>query len=270
MGDVVSESQSGQINSFDQRRRQALSLALACGGALCIPGAARAAPAADKTLNVGFVTDMVPFVINRKEGIFLDLMREVLHRLGYGLKIYDFPSRQFDFDPLREFTGLDLFVGTPATHRADYAYAKIYDFSNVAVSLSESHLKIDKVDDLSGKDIVAFNNASEHLKEPFHTLYVRELMKSKLYHEVESQRAQFEMLATKRTQVIVLDRTMVRYYAALFGFKNMQGLSVHEIFPQANAVYAVGRDVKLIAGISQTIEVLQRDGTIGRLLRPYE
>ncbi|HEY4082943.1 MAG TPA: transporter substrate-binding domain-containing protein [Burkholderiaceae bacterium] len=267
MGQVGS---ARKISPIDQQRRRALRVALATGGALCVPDASWAMPAAGKTLNVGFVVDMVPFVINRNEGIFLDLMREVLKRLGYGFKVYDFPSRQFDFDPLHEFAGLDLFVGTPQTHRADYAYARIYDFSNVAVSLSESHLKIDSVNDLRGKDIVAFNNASDHLKEPFHTLYVNELSKGKRYHEVESQRAQFEMLTTKRTQVIVLDRTMLRYYAAQFGFKNMQGLTLHEIFPQANEVYAVGKDAELVAQIGKTIAVLQRDGTLRRLLRPYE
>jgi ABC-type amino acid transport substrate-binding protein len=213
---------------------------------------------------------MVPFVINRSEGIFLDLMREALRRLGYGLKVYDFPSRQFDFDPLHEFTGLDLFVGTPQTHRADYAYAKVYEFSNVAVTLSESRLKIDKVDDLRGKDIVAFNNASDHLKEPFHTLYVNELAKSKRYHEVENHRSQFEMLLSKRTQVIVLDRTMVNYYAAQFGRKDLRGLSLHEIFPETNAVYAVGKDAELVASIGKTVAAMQHDGSLQRLLRPYK
>lgn len=229
-----------------------------------------AAPPARQTLNVGFVVDMVPFVIKRNEGIFPDLMREALRRLGYQLKVYDFPSRQFDFDPLNEFPGLDLFVGTPQRHRADYHYAKIYEFSNVAVSLAESRLKIDKVDDLRGKDMVAFNNASDHLKEPFHTLWERELKHSRRYHEVENQRAQFEMLVTRRTQVILLDRTMVRYYAAQFGFRNMLGLVLHEIFPETNAVYAVGKDAALIERIEKAMGGLERDGSVRQLLRPYE
>ena len=250
------------------RRRLLLTgLALGWGG---LAGSSMADAPVRKSLNVGFVVDMVPFVIKRNEGIFPDLMREALQRLGYELKVYDFPSRQFDFDPLNEFSGLDLFVGTPQRHRDDYHYAKIYEFSNVAVSLAESHLRIDKVDDLRGKDIVAFNNASDHLKEPFHTLWERELKKSRLYHEVENQRAQFEMLVTKRTQVIVQDRTMVRYYATQFGFKNMQNLTLHEIFPEANAVYAVGKDAALVERIGKTMKALEQDGTVRRLLRPYE
>ncbi len=261
------EGESG--SGIGRQRRQALlsGLTLFGGG---LPGLLRAAPAAGRTLNVGFVVDMVPFVIRRTEGVFPDLMREALSRLGYGIKVYDFPSRQFDFDPLNTFAGLDLFVGTPQGRRTDYRYARIYDFSNVAVSLAENRLQINSVDDLRGKDIVAFNNASEHLKEPFRTLWKRELKGSRLYHEVENQRAQFEMLLAQRTQIILLDRTMVRYYAAQFGLKDMKGLSLHEIFPETNAVYAVGKDAVLVESIAKTMQVLKRDGTVQRLLRPYE
>ena len=223
------EGESG--SGIGRQRRQALlsGLTLFGGG---LPGLLRAAPAAGRTLNVGFVVDMVPFVIRRTEGVFPDLMREALSRLGYGIKVYD--------------------------------------FSNVAVSLAENRLQINSVDDLRGKDIVAFNNASEHLKEPFRTLWKRELKGSRLYHEVENQRAQFEMLLAQRTQIILLDRTMVRYYAAQFGLKDMKGLSLHEIFPETNAVYAVGKDAVLVESIAKTMQVLKRDGTVQRLLRPYE
>jgi len=252
------------------RRRAWLAAAAACAPALWAPGAARAWAPVSASLRVGFVVDLEPFVIGPSSGIFPDLMREALRRLGRVMEPFQFPSRRFDFDPLGQFADLDLFVGTPATRRADNFYAPIYEFSNVAVSLTESRLDIQSVDDLRGKDIVAFNNAGIHLKQPFTALYERELKNSPLYHEVENQHAQFNMLLKKRTQVILLDRTMVRYRAAKFGIKGMRGLTLHEIFPATNTVYAVGRDAELIRLLDETVKAMQRDGSARKVLAAYE
>lgn len=244
---------------------------LVAGSAVAlVNGLARALPAGSRTLSVGFVTDLIPFVIDKDRGVFPDLTREALQRLGYAMRAVAFPSRQFDFDPLSRFADLDLFVGTPVEHRADYRYAKVYEFSNVAVSLASSRLKIDSVMDLRGKDIVAFNNAGPHLKQPFTALYERELRHSPLYHEVENHSAQFQMLLDRRTQVIILDRTMVRYYAGQAGIKGEAGLAVHEIFPLTNAVYIVGRDAELIRRIEDAMASMMRDGSVRKVLARYE
>ena len=247
---------------------------LAAGGAFALLGlearVLSATPVTRQTLSVGFVIDLIPFVLNKDRGVFPDITREALRRLGCQMKAFAFPSRQFDFDPLSRFADLDLFVGTPVEHRADYHYAKIYEFSNVAVSLASSRLKIDSVSDLSGKDIVAFNNAGPHLKQPFTALYERELKHSSLYHEVENHNSQFQMLLDKRTQVIILDRTMVRYYSAQAGIKAQAGLVVHEIFPLTNAVYVVGRDAALMSRIENAVGDMTRDGTVRKILALYE
>ena len=247
---------------------------LAVGGALALLGlearALSVTPATKQTLSVGFVIDLIPFVLNKDRGVFPDITREALRRLSYQMKAFNFPSRQFDFDPLARFADLDLFVGTPAEHRTDYHYAKIYEFSNVAVSLASSRLKIDSVADLSGKDIVAFNNAGLHLKQPFTALYERELKHSSLYHEVENQAAQFQMLLDKRTQVIILDRAMVRFYAAQAGIQALAGLVMHEIFPLTNAVYVAGREAALMSRIENTVGDMVRDGTVRKIVALYE
>jgi len=257
---------------MDNRGLSRRRLMIAGGAVFALTGLeARAVPATVKqTLSVAFVVDLIPFVVNKDRGVFPDITREALRRLGYQMKAFAFPSRQFDFDPLSRFADLDLFVGTPVEHRADYHYAKIYEFSNVAVSLASSRLKIESVSDLSGKDIVAFNNAGPHLKQPFTALYERELKHSSLYHEVENHNSQFQMLLDKRTQLIILDRTMVRYYSAQAGIKAQAGLVVHEIFPLTNAVYVVGRDAALMSRIEIAVGDMMRDGTVRKILAPYE
>ncbi|WP_367989051.1 substrate-binding periplasmic protein [Vibrio sp. NTOU-M3] len=222
----------------------------------------------EKVVNVGFVVGIPPFVIG-DSGILVDIVGEALGRSGYEISNYKFPSKQFDQDPLNTFSELDIFIGTPLTFRVDYSYGKVFEFDNVAVSKVASQLKIDNVSDLKGKYIVGFNNAKQHLKEPFTTFYNQELSDWEGYKEIENQQAQFDMLMKDRTQVILLDRSMAYYYARRAGVKNMEGLVFHEIFPLKNTIYVVGRDQKYIQLIKQNLDEMWQDGTFTMLLDKY-
>ncbi|WP_394145090.1 substrate-binding periplasmic protein [Vibrio atypicus] len=224
--------------------------------------------AQNKVVNVGFVVGIPPFVIG-EEGILVDIIGEALKRSDYKISNYKFPSKQFDQDPLNTFDELDIFIGTPLSFRVDYSYGKVFEFDNVAVSKASSELTIDSVSDLKGKYIVGFNNAKQHLKEPFTTFYNQELANWDGYKEIENQQAQFDMLVKDRTQVILLDRSMAYYYASKAGVKNMEGFVFHEIFPIKNTIYVVGRDQKYIQLIKQNLNEMERDGTLLALVEKY-
>ncbi len=224
--------------------------------------------AKEKVVNVGFVVGIPPFVVG-DSGILVDIVNEALGRSGHKVVHYEFPSKQFDQDPLNTFEELDIFIGTPLNFRADYSYGKVYEFDNVAVSKASSQLKIDRVVDLKEKYIVGFNNANQHLKEPFTSFYEKELKNWEGYKEIENQQSQFDMLMKDRTQVILLDRSMAYYYARRSGVKNMDGLVFHEIFPIKNSIYVVGRDQKYIKIISSNLEIMRMDGTLNELLQKY-
>ncbi|KHD25671.1 hypothetical protein NM09_08155 [Vibrio caribbeanicus] len=226
------------------------------------------AVAENKVVNVGFVVGIPPFVIG-DSGILVDIVGEALKRSGYTISNYKFPSKQFDQDPLNAFKELDIFVGTPLTFRVNYSYGKVYEFDNVAVSKSSNQLTIDSVSDLKGKYIVGFNNASQHLKEPFTTFYKQELANWEGYKEIENQQAQFDMLMKDRAQVILLDRSMAYYYARQAGVENMQGFTFHEIFPLKNTIYVVGRDQKFIKIITSNLEQMLKDGSLDALIDEY-
>ncbi|MDP2571995.1 transporter substrate-binding domain-containing protein [Vibrio penaeicida] len=229
---------------------------------------ANASAAEEKPVNVGFVVGIPPFVVG-DSGILVDLVTEALGRSGYKVVNYEFPSKQFDQDPLNAFEELDIFIGTPLSFRVDYSYGKVYEFDNVAVSKASSQLKIDRISDLKGKYIVGFNNANQHLKEPFTTFHNQELKNWEGYKEIENQQSQFDMLMKDRTQVILLDRSMAYYYARRAGVKNMEGLVFHEIFPLKNAIYVVGRDQEYIQLISSNLESMRKDGKLDELLKNY-
>lgn len=224
--------------------------------------------AEDKVVNVGFVVGIPPFVIG-ESGILVDIVGAALKRSGYTISNYKFPSKQFDQDPLNAFEELDIFIGTPLNFRVNYSYGKVYEFDNVAVSKTSQALKIDRVSDLKGKYIVAFNNASQHLKEPFTTFYNQELANWEGYKEIENQQAQFDMLMKDRAQVILLDRSMAYYYAQKAGVKGMEGFTFHEIFPLKNTIYVVGRDQEYVKIITDNLEEMSKDGSLAELIEVY-
>ncbi|WP_326534183.1 substrate-binding periplasmic protein [Pseudorhodoferax sp.] len=241
-----------------------------CGTALgALGGTAGAAlPPSASTLAAAFVADFEPFVMG-DGGILVDIVREAARRQGYGLRRLEFPSLRLDQDPLGEFPDLTMFVGTPNARRAGYHYTPVYAFDNVAATLSDSRLQIASLQDLAGKSIVAFNNASLHLKEPFTSFHRKELAGAKGYLEIERMESIVAMLLNQRAQVALLDRTFLRYYARKLGRPNLAGITVHDLFPEKNEIYAVSKNAELIAALGRQIQQMQASGWTAEMLKKY-
>ena len=136
------------------------------------------------------------------------------------------------------------------------------------VSKRETALTIERVADLEGKDIVAFNGASLHLKEPFTTFHAGNLKDSANYREIENQRAQYSMLQSDRAQVILLDRYMVQHYAKEMGH-DLSALVFHEIFPHKNAIYAVAKRRAVLDAVTRHIDEMRASGWVDEMLSKY-
>lgn len=220
-------------------------------------------------LVAAFIENFAPFVMEDERGILVDLVREAARRLGRNLRKLDFPSLRLDLDPLDKYPKLDIFVATPAARRPSYHYTPLYAFENVAASLTDRGLRIDSVEDLAGKSIAAFYHASKHLKEPFTTFHSRVLASARNYQELERMESIVSMLLARRVQVVLLDRTFVRYYARKLGRPDLAGITVHEIFPQRNNIYAVGKNAQLIAQMRKHLDEMERGGWTATMLKTY-
>jgi polar amino acid transport system substrate-binding protein len=250
-------------------RRRIVRLAVALATLAPARGVRAVTPTSPSSLVVAFVADFEPFVMGRDGGILVELVREAARRLGYGVRKLDFPSLRLDQDPLDAFTSLDMFAGTPATRRPHYHYTPLYAFDNVAASLTERGLKIDSVQDLRGKFVVAFHNAALHLKEPFTSFHRQVLANSKSYLETERMASIVAMLLNGRAQVVLLDRTFLRYYARQQGRPGLQGITLHELFPERNIIYLVGKDQPLIARMQRQLQQMEQTGWTAGMLKNY-
>lgn len=100
-------------------------------------------------------------------------------------------------------------------------------YQNVAVSLFENQLDIGDIKSLSGKSMVAFQNAKKYLGEEY-----KNIIKSSMdYREIADQMKQIEMLFLRRTEVIILDINIFRYFLKSHSTGHYsQAFKIHYIF----------------------------------------
>ena len=175
-----------------------------------------------------------PFILeDQQRGLQLDLIREAF--ASENLSVH------FNAMPLgRNLTGFrrmnaDGIITLPPSyeHPALFMSKPYIIYQNVAVSLAEDNFTIDKISDLSDKSIIAFQNAKKFLGED----YEGAIAYSMDYREVPDQMKQIELLFLRRTEVIILDINIFKYFVktqknALFN----KPFSYHYIF-QAGSRY---------------------------------
>jgi len=177
-----------------------------------------------------------PFILEEKgKGMQLDLIREA----------FSFEQKQIKFVHMalgRNITGfLRLNADGIITLPPEYKHPSLFlstpyiSYQNVAVSLSENNFSIGKIEDLTDKSIVAFQNAKKFLGER----YDKTVAYSMDYREVPSQLKQIEMLFLRRTEVIVLDINIFKYFISTHSDSiYSKPFSVHYVFGERS--YSIG------------------------------
>jgi len=177
-----------------------------------------------------------PFILEEKgKGMQLDLIRE-----AFSLEQKDV---SFVHMPLaRNVTGfLRLNADGIITLPPEYKHPSLFvskpyiTYQNVTVSLSENNFSITKIGDLADKSIVAFQNAKKFLGDT----YNETVTYSMDYREVPNQLKQIEMLFLRRTEVIVLDINIFKYFINTHSDSiYSKPFSVHYIFDERP--YSIG------------------------------
>jgi len=149
-----------------------------------------------------------PFIIEENgRGLQLDIVRSALAAVNkdihfihvpFGRTVTTFQRLNADgiVTVLSDYKHPNLFISNP-----------YITYQNVAVSLLENQLSLEKIEDLSGKSMVAFQNAKKYLGEDFNKI----IKYSMDYREVAEQTKQIELLFLHRTEVIILDINIFKY-----------------------------------------------------------
>lgn len=150
-----------------------------------------------------------PFILeNQQYGLQLDLIREAF--ASENIKV--------NFNPMplgRNITGYrrmnaDGIITLPPSyeHPALFMSKPYISYENVAISLAEDYFTIEKISDLSDKSIIAFQNAKKFLGDEYESATAYSMD----YREVPDQMKQIELLFLRRTEVIVLDINIFKYF----------------------------------------------------------
>ena len=207
-----------------------------------------------------------PFIIEENgQGLQLDIVRAAFETLNkkvhfihvpFGRTVTTYQSLNADgiVTVLPDYQHPNLFVSKP-----------FITYQNVAVSLLENKLSIENVSSLSGKSIVAFQNAKKYLGEDFNKI----VSYSMDYREVAEQIKQVELLFLHRTEVIILDINMFKYFLKSHSSDRFaQPFNVHYIFNerQYSAAFKseINRDL-----FDEGIKTIREEGTYQLIVDKY-
>ncbi len=190
----------------------------------------------DKTKPISPQIDMLaglpkpPFIIEENgAGLQLDLVREAFISVNQQVNFTHLPLG-------RSISGFKRFNADGITTLpADYQHPSIFvskpyiKYQNVAVSLTDSEVRVDSVKGLSGKSIVAFQNAKKFLGDDYNA----SVSLSTDYREIADQNQQIEMLFSRRTEVIILDVNIFKHFVKTHvGGRYNQHFIIHQIFDE--------------------------------------
>jgi len=209
-----------------------------------------------------------PFVIENNEnykGIQLDLISEIFAVENQAVSFIHIPLAR-SFSSVKKWH-TDGVITLPITHQQKDVYLSdpYISYQNVVVTLSEDGLTIDKLDDLSGKYIIAFQTARQFLGAD----YSNAIEKAADYQEVADQMRQVKLLFNKRTQVLVLDINILQHF--LFNHRDAKynkPYKVHQLF--SPRTYAAGFKSKAIRDqFNRGLAVIKANGKYKEVLDKY-
>jgi len=209
-----------------------------------------------------------PFVIENNEnykGIQLDLISEIFAVENQAVSFIHIPLAR-SFSSVKKWH-TDGVITLPITHQQKDVYLSdpYISYQNVVVTLSEDDLTIDKLDDLSGKYIIAFQTARQFLGAD----YSNAIEKAADYQEVADQMRQVKLLFNKRTQVLVLDINILQHF--LFNHRDAKynkPYKVHQLF--SPRTYAAGFKSKAIRDqFNRGLAVIKANGKYKEVLDKY-
>jgi polar amino acid transport system substrate-binding protein len=183
-----------------------------------------------------------PYVISEGDtGFEIDLIKAVFANMNFQINSFYVPyGRSY---AMLKNSEVDLTL--TLNHQLDIDSDMLSDvyvtYQNAVISLTSRALKITAMDDLQGKSVVGFQNASWVLGKSF-----REAVKnSPLYIELPNQKRQVEMLLLGNVDAVVMDINIFNHFSrVLTGSNQMAAVSIHRLFPASD--YHVGfKDINL-------------------------
>lgn len=215
-------------------------------------------------LNVVVGINKPPYIIkSNKSGFELDLIREILKRMGYAPH-YIFAPNGRSINLLSK-SGFDIAITINEDAVKDkniYLSEPYIKYHNHAISLKSNNLKVEKIEDLSNYSVAGFNNARKMLGEVFNEMS----KENERYTEITSQLAQAKMLIKDRVDFIVCDINIFNFMKDKI--RHNRKFQYHSIFPLTE--YRIASfDKLLIERFNEKLKEYKLEKDYQRLIKKY-
>jgi len=221
-------------------------------------------------LSVGLT--VAPYVIKAKNsndqdsGFEVDIVREIFALAGYKVQFVHQPLERTKISFKQKLVDGVLTIKKHYQQvQGSFVSDEYITYHNFAVSLSSQNLKIDSIADLKDKKVISFQQARYAFGKEF------ELMArtNPGYKEIADQKNQIGMFFLKRTDVIVLDHRIFKYFRTrLNNIPTKQDVTFHKLF--APSVYrSAFREEKIRDVFNRGLKDLKSSGRYEEIIRTY-
>ena len=223
-------------------------------------------------VTVGFGKNRAPYVMNEtNNGISVDLFRAALAHKGHSMQPLYISTNNANAAIHHRVDAISH--STEITSENHFLSDYYLSFKNCIITKSFSGIEIASLEDLTGHRITAWPGAHKYLGEKFSALFSPEHFKehSPDYFEHESQLAQNQMFWRDRTDIIILDENIFRWYrrALTHQIDTNDSVNFHYLLPQETLVRALFKQASIRDDFNEGIRALRNSGEYQRIVDSY-
>jgi len=221
-------------------------------------------------LSVGLTVS--PYVIKaqnpdqKMSGFEVDIVREALGLKGYEVKFILQPLKRtkLSFNEKKVAGVLTIKENYPQVE-GTFLSDDYITYHNFAVTLARENRIINSINDLAGKKIIAFQQAQFALGKQFQTM----ANQNPNYKEMASQERQIGMFFYKRTEVIITDDRIFKYYKIrLKNIPTEQAVTFHDLFEESSFKIAFWKQ-NIRDAFNQGLKNIRSSGRYNNIIKSY-
>ena len=216
-----------------------------------------------KTVTMAFGLTLPPYVIDGGSGMEFDIIQRSLDLAGYRLKPVFVPFARLSVATDDEGVDAAATVTEASGIKNVFLSDAHITYQNVVVTLADGLGKIGSLKDLTGKGVLAFQDAGLYLGPEFASFAKGD----KKYAETADQKKQVTMLYVGRVEALVMDVNIFQYFKAL-STDQKQPEVISSIFPPVQ--YKVAFKDKAVRDLfNEALKKLRASGEYDKILKKY-
>lgn len=219
-----------------------------------------------KELKMAVGLALPPYFIQETDsGMELDIIRAALKAKGYSVTPVYLPFSRVTKHMADGKVDCASTINEKSGVKAFYSDSHIF-YQNFAVSLKSKNLTINTLNDLKNKKIVSFQNAKKYLGEEFAAMAEN----NPDYQEKANQEIQNWLLFKNRTEVVVGDINIFKYYTKKVADRvdTTQEVVYHNLFPKTDYKVAF-KDKSIMDDFNMGLKQIKQSGAYQKIINRY-